>query len=311
MSSITTTTSGMTKGMPIQWECYCPTTATSLKYGGIVCPYTTEFRQLATHLPSTALVLEIGCSYGKCTNVIAQQLDKPEQVIGIDTSKEAITAAAAAYPDLKFVKSDALRDPMNTILVYKELFERYNDNENLTHDGRELYVFVDIGGNRELESLVALLPWIEKELKPVSIIVKSETLHGTVMEQCNGKFDWNLLKEEMEAAVEKRKSSGRSSGGNIPTTSEEEKEETKKEVVAVVGKLKIKALHPLKAPLRKNANGVAICRFHNYDKRGCRKYIDMKCSGETCPYDHDTCHMCLEIGHIALNCTNKFSIPLI
>jgi SAM-dependent methyltransferase len=287
--------------MPIQWDCYCPTTTTILKGGGIVCPYTTEFRRLATYLPSTALVMEIGCSYGKCTKVIAQQLDELEQVVGLDISNEVINAAAAANPGLKFVKSDALRDPMSTFFVYKELFELYNNKDsNHIH---EMYVFVDIGGNRELESLVALLPWIEKELNPVSIIVKSETLYATVVERCNGKFDWGLLKEEMEAAIEKRKSSSSSHTG------EEGKEG--KETKGVVGKPEIKSLHPLKAPLRKSASGVAICRFHNYDIRGCRKYIDMTCSGETCPYDHDTCHQCLERGHIALDCTNKFSNPLI
>ena len=45
-----------------------------------------------------------------------------------------------------------------------------------------LCVFVDIGGNRELEALVALLPWVATALPcvPRFIAVKSETLYAAV-----------------------------------------------------------------------------------------------------------------------------------
>ena len=77
----------------------------------------------------------------------------------------------------------------------------------------------------------------------------------------------------------------------------------------VAPEFKIKTLHPLKAPRRDTPEGVAICRFHNYDKRGCFKFNDPSCSGESCPYDHALCHICLKDGHRALDCS--FGAPLI
>ena len=55
--------------------------------------------------------------------------------------------------------------------------------------------------------------------------------------------------------------------------------------------------HPLKAPLvlSPKDDKTAICRFHNYDIDGCK-------NGTRCPYDHEHCHWCSEVGHIALNC---------
>jgi len=242
------------------------------------------------------LPISFHCSFFLLTGtaILAQQLNNTNQIVGIDISKEVITAASSSYPDLTFVKSDALRDPMSTLLVYKDLCKLHNESKH----HQLLYVFVDIGGNRELESLVALLPWVEEQLQPISIIVKSETLYAAVMELGGGTFDWNVLTAMANDAVDKRKRDTEGGNGN-GTESTNLNPPTKT----------VKTLHPLKAPLRKNDKGVAICRFHNYDQRGCRKFIDMTCSGETCPYDHEHCHMCLELGHIALHCTS--GTPLI
>ena len=264
----------------LSWTTHCPTTTDATLDKGIVCPFTTEFRQLATLIPANTLVLEIGCSYGKATEILANSLEMSSQVVGIDISKETITSASKEYPHIKFVQADCLRDPMSTLRVHEELCALHTD---LT----DLVVFVDIGGNRELESLVVLLPWIEKQLNPTTIVVKSETLHAAVTElpsmQCCGQFDWHRLHTIAMEALQKRKELQTKADGATP--------------------VQIKSLHPLKAPLRTTNDGTPICRFHNYDPRGCRKFIDATCSGETCPYDHTVCHICLQKDHIALNCT--------
>ena len=262
----------------LTWISHCPTTTALLLDKGIVCPFTDQFRRLASLVPSDSLVLEIGCSYGKATEILANTCTSPTQVVGIDISKETINSAQQEYPHIKFIKADCLRDPFSTLQIHQDLCK-------LHPKIRDLNVFVDIGGNRELESLVALLPWLEEQFHPTTIVVKSETLHAAVTELCDGLFDWKKLQAIAIEALQKRKSSS--------TTPTESKEETP---------VKIKTLHPLKAPLRKNKEGIPICRFHNYDPRGCRKFLDACGSGETCPFDHERCHICLQEDHIALNC---------
>mmetsp|Transcript_17298 Transcript_17298/g.24431 ORF Transcript_17298/g.24431 Transcript_17298/m.24431 type:complete len:165 (+) Transcript_17298:56-550(+) len=55
--------------------------------------------------------------------------------------------------------------------------------------------------------------------------------------------------------------------------------------------------HPLRAPLALFKQ-IPICRYHNYHKHGCRK-------GLHCPFDHTTCHWCLQSGHISLQCPGR------
>ena len=38
-----------------------------------------------------------------------------------------------------------------------------------------------------------------------------------------------------------------------------------------------------------------ICRYHNYAFIGCKKTV-------RCPFDHDHCHFCFQLGHIARDC---------
>ena len=51
--------------------------------------------------------------------------------------------------------------------------------------------------------------------------------------------------------------------------------------------------HPLKYPKKMTADGLLICRYHNYDV--CKKE-------ERCPFDHNTCHCCGVTGHVAKTC---------
>jgi hypothetical protein len=98
--------------------------------------------------------------------------------------------------------------------------------------------------------------------------------------------------------------------------------------------------HPLKAPLVLSPvdEKTPICRYHNYHREGCKLrrppkptllasttsdgcYKDdvhvhdddnVNCSTDNpityCPSDHEHCHACRQKGHVALNCTNPYSL---
>ena len=252
----------------------------------VVCPDTATFRKHASHVRPEDLVVELGCSFGRCTALLAKQLSDPaKQLIGVDTSREVLAAASVEYPNLKFKRADVLRDPMGTLNMVRALCD--------ANEGGNLCVFVDIGGNRELEALVALLPWIATALPriPRLIVVKSETLSAAVAER-GGVFDWSWLQSKSKSAVLARRGVGVGSGGAGGTVGEKSK--------SVLRRMP----HPLKAPLRKNPDGVPICRFHNYNPRekGCKMHRDREGHGTSCPYDHEHCHWCGMKGHIALDC---------
>ena len=174
--------------------------------GGIVCSQTSTFRLLArrcVHAHRDA-VLEIGSSYGVCTHVLARALGDARRVVGVDTSKELVAAAAARYPDLQFERADALATPHVITAIVRQLLARMpvSTAAGATTPAAvpQLVVFVDIGGNRELEALVALLPWLQKELQPRLVVCKSETLFDAGRE-AGGQLDWPALQRVADAAV--------------------------------------------------------------------------------------------------------------
>lgn len=63
-------------------------------------------------------------------------------------------------------------------------------------------------------------------------------------------------------------------------------------------------VHPLKYPEKLSLrSGKMICRYENYDKKGCFKHRDpFKLGGVGCQLDHDECHKCAEVGHRAWDC---------
>ena len=262
---------------------------------GIVCHDTATFRSHTSLVQESDLVLELGCSFGRCTELLGQKLSNPgKQLVGVDTSKEVLAAARTAYPELTFERGDVLKDPMGTIRIVKRLYDRNKPMNDKDSDAcaksesnlrkRSLCVFVDIGGNREIEALVSLLPWIATGLPqvPSLIVVKSETLCKAVMEK-GFVFDWPWLQKKSALAIRAR----RGQDADMMDLGQQPER---------------RMPHPLKAPLRKNPDGVPICRFHNYKVEGCKMHRDVEGHGTTCPYDHDYCHWCGAKGHIALNC---------
>eukprot|EP00611_Tribonema_gayanum_P003039 TRINITY_DN12361_c0_g1_i1.p1 TRINITY_DN12361_c0_g1~~TRINITY_DN12361_c0_g1_i1.p1 ORF type:complete len:419 (+),score=116.70 TRINITY_DN12361_c0_g1_i1:76-1332(+) len=143
---------------------------------------TSDFRKLARALPTRAdRCVDVGCSYGKCTALLAA---KAGSVLGVDNSRQVIAKARAMHPDIHFECIDAILDRQT--LVEKAA-------------GPQL-VFLDIGGDRELDTLVLLIPLLQRLLKPEVIVVKGYRLARAASKDvqedgriCNFKSWWGAV----------------------------------------------------------------------------------------------------------------------
>lgn len=241
----------------------------------LVCRTTDKYRSFAEGLQAKNLVIEIGCANGFCTKRILSRCLQ-ENYLGLDVSSSFIRECREKFPGVAFVKSDVLFDWKSVELLGQKFVK---DRTQVSEVDLDIVVFIDIGGNRELESIVALIPAVVEAWSPHAVVIKSETLHEYGI--ANGLDDrsWARLMECSKQALLKRRPCQPSS---------------KREY------------HPLRMPTRLNQDGVVICRYHNYDEeKGCLRYRDTNNYGNTCEFDHETCHSCLKIGHRAFECPQK------
>lgn len=290
---------------------------------GQVCFDTRLFRKLARSVPQQGEVaVEIGCSFGKCTNVLGKVVGA-SAVVAVDISKVAVTAAQTSYPHLaaRFRVVDVLRTPHIV--------------EDMVKDAREV-----VGA-----SCSPSKPASSRTLQPRVCVVKSEALHTFMWSRSPGPdahgcwslplgtAGWAELQRLATAAITsrreratntKRPPSGacggiREDGGSTTGAGSGAGSGASAGAGSVAGgtSKRRRLMHPLKAPLRKTKRGVPICRYHNYDqRRGCLKYRrKTEAAGEapesTCPLDHDHCHACGAKGHVAYECECKRVQPLI
>ena len=91
---------------------------------------TDEYRRLArSQLTSHDHAIEIGSSYGKCTEII--HLHTKGRVIGIDVSANLIEASRHEYPSVRFEKLDVLQVIRTVICVSMA------DDDNLCFDSTQ------------------------------------------------------------------------------------------------------------------------------------------------------------------------------
>ena len=278
---------------------------------GTVVYNTSTFRAICATLdPECDFACEIGCSYGKATKILSKRIGS-SRVLGVDTSKEALEAAKKINPEVNFLRCDVLATP-HTLL--DSLMDMLSERSSADDANQRLVVLVDIGGNRELEALAALLPWVAMlPTRPHRIIVKSQALYTTFQElrQLNQtQKDSKTVASDENADVE----TGENSFLWLDIFSKAQqainvRRGAPAEEAVVAGQIRRLAVnekhffpHPLKAPLRKTDDGVPICRFHNYQPQGCKLYTDPNRKGTKCTYDHDHCHYCGERGHVSLEC---------
>jgi SAM-dependent methyltransferase len=226
----------------------------------IITAETKHYRQLAASqlLPQDA-VLEIGCSTGETSKVIWKHA---ASWIGFDTSAEMTERTMSK------VSSSCRRvcQKMNALLEPALAYQRVHQHQAATSA-----VWMDIGGNREMNGVAQMLHWILTSPFPALrlIVIKSEEFVrelSSMPVDSEGTLQINGIEFLNEKRLEFRR---------LPR-------------------------HPQQAPKVYSPTdpSLPICRYHNYHKKGCGK-------GSSCPFDHVHCHMCLETGHVAMNCTKS------
>ena len=141
-------------------------------------------------------------------------------------------------------------------------------------------VYLDIGGNREEAGVIEMMSWVlSRSFSNLRmIVIKSrEVIH--------------TLKNNSTTAIDAE--SGIVQNGSA--WFQEKLMETRR-------RKESRHLHPLQAPLVYSPCDTKqpICRYHNYDPKGCKK-------ASNCPLDHDHCHLCLRKGHRAIDCKSTVS----
>jgi len=240
----------------------------------LICFKTESYRKLCrSQLEKQDVAIDIGCSYGKATHVMSQHCDN---VLGLDISREAIVSCRRDYPHVRFEVMDCLEYPEQIATVSTGVNK----------------VFLDIGGNRERNALIRLISFVQQNIKPDVIVVKSEALVRSAEEhtrrcQVNPDDDnipasekwWRQLQEETVAKINSK-------------------------LEQRVGETGLRfPLYALKYPRKYLSNGVEICRFHNYS--ACPTH-----ENRPCDRDHEHCHYCLQPGHSSQQCTAKDPVDL-
>jgi hypothetical protein len=295
----------------------------------LLTPDTTNYRQLAAaHTHSDDKVLEVGCSTGACTALLLRRLlmlylqntgarttlvhsdsNKSDickgtytiqslcgEIVAFDTGsdmvqqthqslqtefEQLITCAGEKQSDLKKIYSE-----MTTVHKVDAFADPKRAFSLATGGGTRKYpnlVLIDIGGNRELTGVTRMIRWIQLALArqpPRAIIVKSKEL----VQELSEKSDGGIIKFAQDWLVRNTGSNNsqhlQSKHQHLPSYS-----------------------HPLQAPLvlSPKDDKTPICRFHNYHVNGCKKYKD---DCRECSLDHDYCHWCRKMGHIARECSS-------
>eukprot|EP01083_Nonionella_stella_P020715 57482_1 len=161
----------------------------------IVCAETKQYRKLAvSHVLSGDRVFELGCSYGKATQIILKQTDV--DVIAVDNSQECTQSTAALCNEavesgrLVVKTTDVVSNPAQCIKIGRQL-------------GDEIVVFVDIGGNRNCKSVLSVVVLLLTELRPLLVVVKCRELHTAVIKhelsenKCNF-WEWAIADNKLQ-----------------------------------------------------------------------------------------------------------------
>ena len=304
----------------------------------LLTPDTTTYRQLATsHLRPNDYVLEIGCSTGECTALLlrrnlllqSQNLRQIEHhnnvvlgnIVGFDTGAKILkqadnrlrreynqSATTLATDDdaysklIQLHRVDALADPKGAYALA---------TSNNTCPGM---VLIDIGGNRQLESVVRMIQWVQtafKDERPRLILVKSEALENELSTALRSSH----ADDNNDSSVPSVTDEGTITNGqnwfnsllaspSVAADNEADKSLSRQQLLS-------RYSHPKKVPLVLSPKGTPICRYHNYHPDGCTKFNKSKSTDTVadededylqCQYDHEYCHWCQDAGHIAVNC---------
>eukprot|EP01134_Creolimax_fragrantissima_P000068 CFRG0068T1 len=142
----------------------------------VVCYSTSEYRHLARTIPrADEHVLEIGCSYGKASAILSRNCDK---LTAVDVSNDCIVSCRndceASAKCVGALKNNTVFHCFDVLADKSSLFDI------IANVG---CVFVDIGGNRSVPAVIAIINFVERfaSAKCAMIIVKSEALTGEIV----------------------------------------------------------------------------------------------------------------------------------
>ena len=150
-------------------------------------------------------MVEIGCCNGHTTAAIAASgLAAPDRCIGIDNDELQLGVARSRWPDLSFLRCDALDVSALRQLLLDQGFgaaghalqrEGKRHKASSKHDGSasrgrggaraaafrdDIVLFVDINGSRELKTLIPVLNSYAAVFKPTLMVVKNWRLAHVV-----------------------------------------------------------------------------------------------------------------------------------
>ena len=130
----------------------------------LLCGETDSFRALArSMILPTDVVMEIGCSYGGATALLAS---RAKSVIAVDVSDDALSRAAKEcirHSNVRFERIDVVKDPARLL-------------DDAVASGVSI-VFVDINGNRAGDIVTTLLAALQQRLHPALTVIKNRELY--------------------------------------------------------------------------------------------------------------------------------------
>jgi len=303
----------------------------------ILTECTDQYRKLAaSQLLENDHVLEIGCSNGECSLYIDKYLQKGT-FIGFDISQKMIAEAKdkfsgrdgiptklewdekaelwRQYGDdnyVKFFTIDPFTDPQRAYKYATTIDSRNEDGNIKGVEIKPTVIFIDIGGNRELDPVARMISWAKENFNPRLCIIKSEAMMQNLNE-CQEKYrqsggleegKGSKLKRQKLDKEQKSRANVAVKKNGVVVNGEDWFENIVKNPNDVSDTVGVRCnpctapgfIHPLKAPLSLSPiTNQPICRFHNYAEKGCKKK-------DACPFDHIHCHLCKKPGHRALDC---------
>jgi hypothetical protein len=242
----------------------------------------------ASQIEENDNILEIGCSNGECSILVAGTLFRGNGTLtGFDISPSMISEAKDKlqselrldHTRIQFHVMDPFSDPKGAL--------------NIFNQQRIDVVLIDIGGNRDFESVLSMIQWVQSAGSVRMIIIKSEEMISKIRNDSQSRSNNGPKRGKLDQIISINSKGVLSHG--------QEWFESQYSMIGSKGKQgpPIYA-HPFKAPISFSPldNLTPICRYHNYHKNGCKK------SGDECEFDHIHCHWCKMKGHTALDCLN-------
>jgi hypothetical protein len=208
-------------------------------------------------------VLELGCSTGEASQILWRHA---ASWVGLDTGATMVetTVQKMNKYNCNIQRACILLDALKHPMQAKKDANQF---------GPVSMAFIDIGGNRRMDEVLIILNWVLTGLMSPNlrmVVIKSEHMEQALGPWCD-------------------------THGMIASGSTWFQERLRH------ARLKTIPKHPLQAPMVMSPldDSLPICRYHNYHELGCAKNVP----SNSCPFDHMHCHLCLQTGHIARECS--------